>query len=261
MIKTKNIFITCCFLALIPVQAGFCAESTGSTLVDGIIEPSVTVKFGTNSTGIIREVLVDRGDLITKDQVIVVLESGIEAAIVRQTHELLSLAKRKRSRHKELARRDLISKQEIDELETDVRKLEAQLHEARERLRLREIRSTINGVVTERLLYAGEYAGETTPVLQAAAIDRLHVEVVVPIQKYNLIREGMDVRIMPEEPIGGNYPGKVSLVDKVIDAASGTFRARILLPNPDYKIPAGIKCTVQLLDAAAQVDPPASSPR
>jgi multidrug efflux pump subunit AcrA (membrane-fusion protein) len=43
----------------------------------------------------------------------------------------------------------------------------------------------------------------------------------------------------------GIFNAKVVVVDKVIDAASGTLGIRLQLPNPDNKIPAGIKCSVQ----------------
>jgi len=32
----------------------------------------------------------------------------------------------------------------------------------------------------------------------------------------------------------------------VVDAASNSFRVRLLLPNPDQKIPSGLRCTVEL---------------
>jgi hypothetical protein len=34
----------------------------------------------------------------------------------------------------------------------------------------------------------------------------------------------------------------VDVVDRTIDAASGTFGVRLLLPNPGNRIPAGVKC-------------------
>jgi membrane fusion protein (multidrug efflux system) len=40
----------------------------------------------------------------------------------------------------------------------------------------------------------------------------------------------------------------VVIVDRVIDAASGTIGVRLKLPNPDYHIPAGLKCTVAFPD-------------
>jgi hypothetical protein len=49
---------------------------------------------------------------------------------------------------------------------------------------------------------------------------------------------------MPEAPIGGRYQSTVSMVDRVVDAASGTFGVQIELPNPKLTIPAGVKCRV-----------------
>jgi multidrug efflux pump subunit AcrA (membrane-fusion protein) len=42
--------------------------------------------------------------------------------------------------------------------------------------------------------------------------------------------------------VGGKYTARVEIVDRVVDAASGTFGVRMTLPNPDRKIPAGLKC-------------------
>jgi len=40
----------------------------------------------------------------------------------------------------------------------------------------------------------------------------------------------------------GVHKARVVVVDKVIDAASGTFGVRLTLPNPGRRIPAGLKC-------------------
>ena len=50
---------------------------------------------------------------------------------------------------------------------------------------------------------------------------------------------------MPERPIGGSYSAVVKVVDRVIDAASGTFGVRLELPNRERKIPAGVRCRVR----------------
>jgi multidrug efflux pump subunit AcrA (membrane-fusion protein) len=34
----------------------------------------------------------------------------------------------------------------------------------------------------------------------------------------------------------------VTVVDRVVDAASGTFGVRLEVPNPNYRLPAGLKC-------------------
>lgn len=54
---------------------------------------------------------------------------------------------------------------------------------------------------------------------------------------YGQRRKGMSVSIQPELD-SQSYQGKIT----IIDAASGTFGVRIELPNPDFLLPAGLKC-------------------
>jgi len=42
--------------------------------------------------------------------------------------------------------------------------------------------------------------------------------------------------------VGGSYTARVDVVDQMFDAASGTFGVRLSLPNPNRRIPAGLKC-------------------
>ena len=42
-----------------------------------------------------------------------------------------------------------------------------------------------------------------------------------------------------------SYPATVTIVDRVADAASGTFRVRLTLPNPGHDLPAGLRCSVR----------------
>lgn len=121
------------------------------------------------------------------------------------------------------------------------------LQEAEEQLKLRTIRSTIDGIVTERKLYAGEYVGENTAIIKASAIDPLNVEVVVPLHLYGSIKKGMAAEVYPEEPVGGTYKGTVTVVDHVMDAASGTFGVRVELANHGYLLPAGLKGKIKFI--------------
>ncbi|HVE52441.1 MAG TPA: hypothetical protein VNB23_03535, partial [Ramlibacter sp.] len=51
----------------------------------------------------------------------------------------------------------------------------------------------------------------------------------------------------------------VTLVDRLIDGASNTFRVRMELPNGDHALPAGLRCKADLgLPAPPAARPPAS---
>jgi len=52
--------------------------------------------------------------------------------------------------------------------------------------------------------------------------------------------------VVPELPNAKPRLAKVVLVDPLIDGPSNTFRARLQLPNPNYEVPAGLRCKVEL---------------
>jgi membrane fusion protein, multidrug efflux system len=66
----------------------------------------------------------------------------------------------------------------------------------------------------------------------------------VPARFFKTLRVGMTARVSLAPFLPGSYQAQVVVVDKVIDAASGTLGVRLQLPNPDNKIPAGIQCAV-----------------
>jgi multidrug efflux pump subunit AcrA (membrane-fusion protein) len=106
------------------------------------------------------------------------------------------------------------------------------------------VASSVSGVVVERLLNGGEFTKQA-PIVKLAQIDPLRVEVIVPVLLFGRIKVGSQADVVPEEPVGGVWHASVTVVDRVIDAASGTFGVRLALPNPDLRLPAGLKCKVR----------------
>ncbi len=78
-----------------------------------------------------------------------------------------------------------------------------------------------------------------------AQIDPLRVEVIVPAQIFGRIFPGMPATIVPELPEYGAQIATVTIVDKVIDAASSTFGVRLELPNAEQQMPSGLRCLVR----------------
>ena len=67
----------------------------------------------------------------------------------------------------------------------------------------------------------------------------------MPVALYGQIELGAEGEVRPEPPFDQPYTAKVVIVDRVVDAASGTFGLRLELPNPKGELPAGLKCTVR----------------
>ncbi len=253
--------------------AAFAQEQKGlHHYFDCLIQPTMVLKLGTPVPGLLSEVLVDRGVMVKKGDVVARLESTIEEATlelararadndssVQSNRARFEFQSRKADRMAKLRRTDNVPAATADEAETGARVAENELREAqvnlelaklemqrtREILRQRTIRSPIDGVVVERTLGPGEYAFDQAHLLTVSQIDPLKVEAFVPLSQFGRIQVGMVGEVRPEDPVGGTYAAKVTVVDRVFDAASGTIGVRLELPNSDYALPAGLKCQVR----------------
>lgn len=250
------------------------AVGVSAETFDCVIEPRAVVELGSSEEGIIREILVDRGDVVRQGDVVARLDSdlqvlAVEAARLQADRDVEVLAGRARLdyRQRELNRvnklfgKNIVSSKDRDEAaverhlaefglkaaESDRRMTEIDLKNAEARLNRRILRSPIDGVVVEVAMAIGEFAHEQSPVMTLAQVHPLNVEVFVPISRFGDIKVGLLAEVVPEEPVGGAYLARVNVLDRVFDTASSTFGVRLALPNPDYALPAGLKCTVRLL--------------
>ena len=240
-----------------------------------IIKPHVTVQLGSAVSGMLSATTVDRGDTVHAGQVVAQIESSVEqatlaldrmrasndSAIKVETADM-DLMTREADRKQFLVDKKIANLNSLDELQTKVREGELRVQQAKmdqrlaaltadrsERtLALKQIRSPVDGVVIERKLSAGEYIYEQTSIMTIAQIDPLNVELVLPLNRYGGIKIGSTAIVHPAAPVGGAYEAKAAVVDPVIDAASDTFGVRLILPNPNHAIPAGIRCTVEWHD-------------
>jgi membrane fusion protein, multidrug efflux system len=202
----------------------------------------MTVKIGTPVPGALAEVLVDRGEVVRKGQVVATLDARAQAAAVELSRARVEYTKRRMTRNEDLYRDELLSLQQKDEMETDAELARLELLERVTQVEIRNIKSPINGVVVNRIKGPGEYVQESE-ILELAQIDPLNVEVVVPVGYFGQIKPGMTAEIRPEAPLDKVYKARVKVVDKVIDAASGTFGVRLEIANKDLAVPAGLRCT------------------
>lgn len=257
------------------VLAFFAVQSFAAEIpqLDCVVEPHIVIDLSTQIDGIVDRINVERGDFVEADQVLVTLDSGVEQAAVDFARERagaisevragevsVAFAERREERVHTLFDENAISTDQFDEVETEARLAQLELDRAEESKRLAElelrraqetlkrhtIRSPISGVVVQRYLSPGESV-KFQPMLRLAQIDPLRVEVIVPVSAFGMIEVGQTAIIQPEEPMVGNYEAEIVIVDRVADAASGTFRVALDLPNPDYSLPSGLKCMVQFL--------------
>ncbi len=236
--------------------------------LDCLIEPEMTVELGSSVDGIVERIEVDKSDFIKRGDRLVALESSVEKAAVALARERAQMedtiqakqvtaayTARQRERVRELHEKKAASGADKDQAETDAQLAKLELETARNNKRLAElelaraeaalrqrtIKSPVSGIVVDRYLNPGESV-EDKPILKLAQIDPLRIEVIAPRELFGKVKKGMAVQVFPEQPASGRYEATVSVVDGIVDAASGTFSIRLSVPNSEHKLFGGLRC-------------------
>ncbi|MCZ6887229.1 MAG: efflux RND transporter periplasmic adaptor subunit [Gammaproteobacteria bacterium] len=269
------------------------ADSSGryadlSATYDCLVEPNVITNVGSPVQGVIESLTVDRSDIVKAGQPIAQLRSDVERANLTQAKARakmeseinarladLELAKNTMQRMQNLHDQKIVPAQQRDEAEAQLHVAKAALDQARENHELLQhelsraeatlaqhtIRSPVDGVVVEQRAFPGEFVYEN-PVMTIAQLDPLRVEVILPARLFGLFKLGDIAKVYPEIGTAEPLIAEVDVVDRLLDTRSGTFGVRLKLPNPDFAIPGGQKCSLvfqQRTDLVAVSDEAASA--
>lgn len=257
----------------LPAMAFAAAAHAGLPQYECLIEPMQVVDVRSTAEGLLLRVNVQRGDPVRRGQVLAELQSQAESLAVDSARyraqmegpilaakNRIDYATKKLWRAEEMQKSNMVSEQARDEAATELRLAESELQVAQEnqslarlehqravaQLALRTLVSPFNGVVMDRLLNPGDLAEAGTgrkPVLKLAQIDRLRVDIVLPSALGGKVKPGARVVVVAHG--GVRHQATVRLVDKVVDAASGTLVARAELPNPNGDVLSGVRCKAE----------------
>lgn len=264
-----------CGAAAAALAGAWAATAAAAPGVDCLLEPWQVVEVRSPVDGLIASIAVQRGDLIRRGQPLVVLQSDAERASVdlaaaRANAEGAIAAARNRidyttkklARLTDLQKDNFSTQQALDEAQAEKKLAESELQSAteardlarvelrrsRELLAMRTMTAPFNGVVVDRMLNPGDLAESGSgrkPALRVAQTDLIRADVALPATLFGQVRTGTKATVTPVFG-GGPFPATVRHVDRVIDAASGTFIARLEIPNAQGQVPAGARCSASI---------------
>jgi RND family efflux transporter MFP subunit len=191
----------------------------------------------------IKDIEVDEGDQVKKGDVLAHLLNDREQLEVQRCENLIKRAEFEYNGMKTLADEKLATKDSEIEKETDLEaaKLEYQL--AVVALNEKTITSPLSGIVVQRYKEPGESVDRTEKLFDIVSIDQVYIRFYLEPGLIEKLAVGDKVPI--HFPAFGNgaqqYEATIAFIDPRIDAASGLFRVKLLLDNPNHQIKAGMR--------------------
>lgn len=189
-----------------------------------MVDQEVTV--ASRITGIVQDVLVDRGASVTKDQVLARLDSRESEADALEAKEQMELAKAEYERARSLSASKVLSASDLDEKKAQYQVAIARLEKAKTVVEYTVIRAPFAGIVTEKYARVGQKVIEdqNQPLFKVTAIEPLLARVYLPEEALLTVQRGDPVEVVAERFPSAHAEGVVRFISPTVDAASGTFQ-------------------------------------
>ncbi len=219
------------------------------------LRPIAQADVGSKTVGYLDAVLVDRGDLVKKGQLLALVRPSelpdqllSAKSAVSQAQASSALAKANLERAQTLAPRGLVSQQELQNVSNAAAASEAQLSAAQAQLgvyatRLGETRleAPFDGVVVSRRLDPGALVGATSgAVLTIARVDVVRVFVSVNERQAPFVKLGQHAAVRFDAIPGQVFEAQVQRLAPSFDPLTRTLDAELQLPNPDRLLRPGM---------------------
>ena len=241
----------------------------------GSLMPNASVMVAPKIAGRVEKLFVRVGDLVREGQLVARLEKdelaedlkeaeaslNVYKATLKGKEAELSNLKRKLERSKTLFEKDLIAREAVDTLETQVLSAGAQveltkaqmaqmrsrLDNARIRLNYTEVISPFAGYVGKRFVDRGALVNPNTPLVSIVDISSVRVDISVVEKDYRKISSGQLADVTADAYPGRRFQGKVARVAPVLNQETRTGGVEIELPNPAGDLKPGMFARAEIV--------------
>jgi RND family efflux transporter MFP subunit len=247
----------------------FAAAPAYAEELEAFTEPYRRVAIPAPEIGVIAEIMVEEGDVVSEKQSLAKLEDSVLQASLEVAKAAMDAMGSRRSAETEVAMREKqlesyrdlrergnATQREVDRAESEYQQSLSRFQSVREDLEIRRleyervkaqirqrmIRSPVEGFVIAIDKEVGEFVSPTDPVvMHVVHLAKLKCVFSVPLVAARDLRPGQSVNML----LGYERTackGIIEFISPVADAESGTIRVKVRIPNRDYAIRSGVAC-------------------
>lgn len=222
--------------------------------LSGALAPQDQATVKSKVSGVVMDETLQEGSKVAAGQVLARLDAADQRARVAQmqaafdeANARLSLAKKNSANSAALLKQNFISQSSFDTSQNGVELAQAgaaaakaQLDIARIALADTVIRSPLSGVISKRLVQAGEKLAPDMPVATIVNLRELNLEAQVPASEVPRVKIGQDVHFKVDGFDGRDFVGKVARISPTTEAGSRSMLVYISVDNHDGALRGGM---------------------
>jgi RND family efflux transporter MFP subunit len=221
--------------------------------ISGTLEPKVEARVRSEITGPVERTFADEGQRVRQGTLLAriddnsVRDAYLSArSAVRTAESSLQNARRNAERAARLEKAGALPERDLETAQLNQTNAEGALADARARLAAAEkqlahtqVRSPINGVVSERQVASGDVVQLGAAMFTIVDLRTLRLEATVPVEHIDRLKVGTPV----EFGVSGfdrQFKGRIERINPALDPATRQVRIYVGIPNAEQALVAGL---------------------
>jgi len=224
--------------------------STG-ILATAVVEAEQTVDIYSRVTGTVTKLAAEEGDTVGKNDLLCQLEDEELRLAESKAKSVLEKAKRDLERIKLQVEKKVIAENDLINAKYAYDQARIDWEQRKTSLEYTKVVSTINGIVSERLVRLGQKVDPSVKLFTLFDPKSLVVKIHVPEGDYfgTVVDKGKSTRaeITSESLPGLEFPGKIKRIAPIVDPQTNTIKITIKYEDPKRILRPGMYVRVKLV--------------
>lgn len=214
----------------------------------GDVLPIQQANIYSKVSGNLERIYVDIGASVKKNQLLALIDTTELAQQFQQASATYLNARVIYNRTKELAERNLVAKQDLDNSETSMKVAQAAFEAAQTRLSYARITATFSGIVTKRFLDPGALVTSNNSTL-FIVMDLDAVKIIVSVLEKDIpfVSVGKKATVTVDAFPGKEFFGAITRLSEAVDLSTRTMAVEIDIENIDHILKPGMYANIMLL--------------
>jgi membrane fusion protein (multidrug efflux system) len=226
----------------VPVKTEIVKTSKFSTVLkySAIVQAhSEAIKYSRVSD-VVQQVYYKVGDYVHEDQTVLTFPKNNQTTQYYQLKAVCALAEQTYRRMANLYKEGIISKQELDNAQTNFEVAKANLNTTEDSLK---VKAPLSGYITQLNVKPTDNVNEDEPLFTVSNLDLVEARLWASSQEAEQIKCGQKVILSWN---GRRFEGSISQIGRIMDLNTKAFEVKALFKNKDKILTSGITAEVAI---------------
>ena len=191
------------------------------------LEAEEEVKVFARAANRVTELLVEEGDVVKKDQVLLRLDNDTQKTAFGKAQTSLAKAREEYERQRALFEQKLISEQVFNDTKYELKQLELAFEDAQRLLDYTEVRAPIAGTISQRMVKLGDLINLNQHLFTIVDFNSMVARIYLPEKSLPDLRLDQPARVTATPFPEREFSGFVKRIAPVVESKTGTVKVTI----------------------------------